>query len=82
VALDPKRILFGVQLRPLADDEKNEGINCRGCAFERQPAKVCVSACAEAIKRGLRDCDAVDQFGDVAIYVRVEVDPRQLDLVG
>lgn len=79
--LDPARIQFDVQLRPVLDDPDNRGLNCHGCIFNRQPAKVCRIAEAEARKRGLRDCDAVDQFGDIAIYVRVEVDPRQIDIM-
>lgn len=79
--LDPARILFNESLRPLQDDPDNRGLNCHGCIFNRQPARVCRQASEEAMRRGLRDCDAVDQFGDVAIYVRVDIDPRQLDLV-
>lgn len=80
--LDPARIQFKQLERPLVDDEDNRGLNCRGCLFDRQPAHVCRSAEAEAAKRGLRDCDAVDQFGDVVIYVATDVDPRQMDLIG
>lgn len=81
-ALDPRRIQFTEQVRPEVDDPKNKGLNCKGCLFDRQRAVVCKAANEEAKKRGLRDCDAVDQFGDVVIYVRCEVDPRQRDLIG
>lgn len=30
----------------------------------------------------MKSCDAVDQFGDVVIYVAADVDPRQMDLIG
>lgn len=80
MALDPRTILFDTVLRPLQDDPDNRGLNCMGCIFNKQSARVCRTAEVEAHKRGLRDCDAVDQFGEVAIYVRVDVDPRQIEL--
>lgn len=79
--LDPCRIQFTEQLRKQVDDPDCKGLNCTGCLFERQPAKVCILASEEAERRGLRDCDAVDQFGEVVIYVRTAVDPRQQDLL-
>ena len=79
--MDPARIQFREQVRPLVDDDDNRGLNCRGCLFYRQPARVCRAVEDEAKKRGLRDCDAVDQFGDVVIYVAADVDPRQMDLI-
>lgn len=80
--MDPTRIQFGQQERPLREDDENRGLNCHGCLFNRQPARVCISAAAEAVRRGLRDCDAADQFGEVVIYIATDVDPRQLDLIG
>lgn len=80
--MDPTRIQFAQQTRRLVEDEELLGLNCRGCLFDRQPARVCRAVEAEAAKRGLRDCDAVDQFGDVVIYVATDVDPRQMDLIG
>lgn len=80
--IDPAKTQFDQQTRRLVDDDDNRGLNCRGCLFHRQPARVCMAAAAEAMKRGLRDCDAVDQFGDVVIYVATDVDPRQMDLIG
>lgn len=80
--MDPTRMQFAQQERALREDDDNRGLNCYGCLFHRQPARVCVQAAAEAMKRGLRDCDAVDQFGEVVIYVATDVDPRQLDLIG
>lgn len=79
--MDPARIQFRQQERRLVDDDDNRGLNCHGCLFNRQPARVCRAAAAEAAKRGLRDCDAVDQFGEVVIYVAADVDPRQMDLM-
>lgn len=79
--MDPARIQFAQVARPLLEDDDCIGLNCRGCLFERQRKSVCDAAGAEAIKRGLRDCDAVDQFGDVVIYVATAVDPRQMDLI-
>lgn len=67
--------------RPLLDDPEEKGLNCDGCLFQRQRAAVCIEASAEAVRRGLRDCDAIDQFGEVVIYLRTEVDPRQQDLL-
>lgn len=80
--LDPARMQFTQQTRRLVDDEDNRSLNCRGCLFHRQPYAVCARANVEAKKRGLRDCDAVDQFGEVAIYVATDIDPRQMDLIG
>jgi hypothetical protein len=80
--MDPTRMQFTQQERPLREDDDNRGLNCHGCLFNRQPARVCRAATAEAMKRGLRDCDAVDQFGEVVIYVATDVDPRQMDLIG
>lgn len=79
---DPARIQFRQQERRLVDDDDNRGLNCHGCLFHRQPARVCIKAGEEAVRRGLRDCDAVDQFGEVVIYVATDVDPRQMDLIG
>lgn len=80
--LDPRKIQFTQQVRTLVDDPDERGLNCRGCLFHRQKSWVCRIAAEEAEKRQLRDCDAIDQFGDVVIYVRCEVDPRQQDLIG
>ena len=79
--MDPARFQFGQQERRLLEDEDNRGLNCQGCVFNRQPSAVCRSAAVEAVRRGLRDCDAVDQFGEVVIYVPTDIDPRQLDLM-
>ncbi len=80
--MDPTRIQFTQQPRPLVEDDDNRGLACHGCLFHRQPARVCIVAAAEAVKRGLRDCDSLDQFGEVVVYVATAVDLRQLDLIG
>lgn len=80
--MDPTRMLFAQVERKLIEDEENKGLNCEGCMFKRQSAAVCRTAAAEALKRQMRDCDAVDQFGEVVIYVPTATDPRQLDLIG
>lgn len=80
--IDPARTQFRQQERRLIEDDDNRGLNCQGCLFHRQPARVCAAAAAEAVRRGMRDCDAVDQFGEVVIYVATDVDPRQMDLIG
>lgn len=77
--LDPDRMRFSQQERRQLDDEKNEGINCYGCLFQRQKAAVCIAATEAAKRMGLRDCDAVDVFGEVVIYVPYR--ERQLELV-
>lgn len=79
--MDPARIQFREQVRRLIDDEEQQGLNCKGCLFDRQPARVCRAVEAEAAKRGLRDCDAVDRFGDVVIYVAADTDPRKMNLI-
>lgn len=80
--IDPTRVQFAQLERAQVDDDENAGLNCRGCMFDKQTAAICNTAAAEAVKRGLRDCDAPDQFGDVVIYVATATDPRQLDLIG
>lgn len=81
--MDPRKMLFGMsEPRPLKDDPDNKGLDCEGCVFHHQRASVCREAAEEAVKRGLRDCDAIDQFGEVVVYVAVKVDPRQHDLFG
>ena len=80
--MDPTRMQYTQLERPQVDDDDNRGLNCRGCLFNKQRASVCITAAAEAVKRGLRDCDAPDQFGEVVVYVATAVDPRQLDLIG
>lgn len=73
--MNPAEIRFAAQPKRVHRfDDEDEG--CRGCLFERERSKVCFAACAEAIKRGLPDCDTG------FIFVRVEVDPRQQDLFG
>lgn len=49
--------------------------SCRGCLFDRQSSSVCKVAASEAVRRGIPDCDAG------VIYVSVEKDSRQLDLL-
>jgi hypothetical protein len=61
---------------------KRSGLNCYGYLFHHQPARVCRTATVEAMKRDMRDCDMIDQFGEVVIYVAADVDPRQMDLIG
>lgn len=71
---------FSQQARRQVDDEDNRGLNCRGCLFVKQKAAVCRVANEVAKQLGLRDCDAVDQFGEVVIYVPYR--EVQLDLIG
>jgi hypothetical protein len=79
--MDPTRMRFSMsEPRKLIEDEDNRGLNCVGCLFRRQRASVCRVASEEAIARGMRDCDAVDQFGDVVVYV--EYHETQQDLFG
>lgn len=81
--MDPRTMQFKMSApRPLVDDDDERGLNCFGCLFHKQRAAVCRVAAEQAVLRGLRDCDAVDQFGEVVIYLRTDVDPRQMDLIG
>lgn len=50
--------------------------SCAGCCFQGQWSSVCKRATAVAIRAGLNDCDAG------YVYVLVEKDPRQLEIVG
>lgn len=78
--MDPTRMRFSQQARRQLDDENNRGLNCRGCLFDKQPAAVCRLAEQAAQQLGLRDCDAVDAFGEVVIYVPYR--EVQRDLLG
>lgn len=80
--IDPRRIIFTMSApHDAVPDPKCQGLNCAGCVFERQTAAVCRVAGEEALKRGMRDCDVPDQFGQFVVYLRVKVDPRQQDLL-
>jgi hypothetical protein len=70
---------FSQEARRQVEDEKNRGLNCRGCLFDKQKAAVCRAAEVAARRLGLRDCDAVDPFGEVVIYVPYR--EVQLDMV-
>lgn len=70
MALDPDRMRFSQEARPWVEDEDNRGLNCFGCLFAKERSEVCERAGAAAQSLGLRDCDAVDQFGEVVIYVK------------
>jgi hypothetical protein len=68
--LDPTRMRFSQHARRQLDDDDNRGLNCRGCLFHKQKIAVCKVANQVAVENlGLRDCDAVDPFGEVVIYV-------------
>jgi hypothetical protein len=67
--LDPTRMRFSQEARRQLDDDDNRGLNCRGCLFNKQKIAVCKVANEVALQLGLRDCDAVDPFGEVVIYV-------------
>lgn len=68
--LDPDRMRFSQEARPWVEDEDNRGLNCYGCLFSKERASVCRHAGQVAQRLGLRDCDAVDQFGEVVIYIK------------
>lgn len=68
-SIDPSKIRFSQEARRQLEDDDNRGLNCRGCLFHKQKATVCFAAAEAARRMGLRDCDAVDQFGEVVIYV-------------
>lgn len=78
--IDPDRMRFSQDARPLREDDDNRGINCHGCLFHKQKHAVCAAASEAARRMGLRDCDAVDQFGEVVIYVPYR--EVQRDLLG
>jgi hypothetical protein len=63
--LDPAEIQFKAQ----------RAKSCRICLFHGQWVSVCNHACKEAIKRGMPEC------GDNYVYVAVEADERQLNLL-
>lgn len=77
--LDPDRMRFSQEARPWVEDEDNRGLNCRSCIFSKERAEVCRRAGEAAKRMYLRDCDAVDQFGEVVIYVKYR--EVQMDIV-
>ena len=68
--LDPDRMRFSQEARPWVEDEDNRGLNCRSCIFSKEKAEVCRRASEAAKRLSLRDCDAVDIFGESVIYVK------------
>lgn len=76
--LDPTRMRFSQEARRQEEDEKNKGLNCKGCLFEKQKAKVCELAGEAAQRLGLRDCDYIDPFGEAVIYVKYREVRREL----
>lgn len=77
--LDPDRMRFSQEARRQIDDDENRGLNCHGCLFSKARAEVCNRASEAAQRMGLRDCDAVDQFSEVVIYIKYR--EVQLDLI-
>lgn len=57
------------------------GKGCRACLFYRERSAVCHVAAAEAVKRGMQDCEYPNPDGKPVIYIAVEADPRQLTLL-
>lgn len=55
---------------------EREGGTCSRCMFNRQWVKTCNKANAEAVKRGLHNCE------DGYVYVAIVADTRQRDLIG
>lgn len=70
VALVPESMFYRDQAAP------TRGNKCNGCLFNGQWSEVCKRASAAAVRAGFSDCDRG------VIYVAVERDPRQLDIVG
>lgn len=79
MALDPDRMRFSQEARPWVEDEDNRGLNCFGCLFFKEKAAVCERADAAAQRMGLRSCDAMDQFGEVVIYIKYR--EVQIDII-
>lgn len=73
--MNPAEILFAAQTKRVNRlDDEDDG--CKGCLFEHERSTVCHQAGAEAKRRGIEDCEAG------FVYVRVQIDPRQLDIFG
>jgi hypothetical protein len=69
-AMNPRAMRFSMsEPRRFIEDEEDDE-NCRGCLFRRQKSTVCYTAAAEAIARGMLDCDAIDTLGRVIVYVQ------------
>lgn len=55
---------------------------CAGCLFKGQAAAICGEAGRLAKLAGMPDCEEKDsETGRTFIYVALELDPRQLDVV-
>lgn len=74
--MDPKKTQFTVA--HTTPHDPMEG--CAGCVFEHERSSICAVAQHQAALRGLALCEYPDPDGRSIIYVRVAVDPRQVDL--
>ncbi len=54
---------------------------CKGCLFEPERSAICYQASEAAKIRGLPDYEYPKATGKRIIYVSVQVDERQLDLL-
>jgi hypothetical protein len=54
---------------------------CSGCMFDGSPSLVCKEVEVVAKLRGLPDCDYPTPTGKRIIYIAVDVDERQMDLL-
>lgn len=70
--IDPASIRFGI-----APTE----VDCLGCVFLSQRAKVCMAAAEMAKAAGGFDCDELLPDGRKLVYVLARVDARQVDFV-
>ncbi len=55
---------------------------CKGCLFEPERSAICYQAADAAKVRGLPDCEYPTANGKRIIYVALDVDARQMELIG
>lgn len=54
---------------------------CKGCLFDPERSAICYQAADVAKLRGIPDCEYPTATGKRIIYVAMQVDERQLDLL-
>jgi hypothetical protein len=76
--MNPRQIKFTAEYRK---DTNQIDAGCAGCMFDKEPGSVCHEVAAVTAQRGLPNCENATVDGKRVIYVAVEVDERQMDLI-
>ena len=79
--IDPSTLQYlAVPAWVIVNDKKPERA-CHGCMFEGQRYGICAEASRLAVTAGIKDCEELDaETGRTSIYVKAEIDVRQLTI--